>query len=65
MKGQGNKTRPARDEPGGAIMGFGMRQGAQLKCVYTNAHSIGNKQEELETIVQQASYDLVAITETW
>jgi len=26
---------------------------------------MGNKQEELEAIVQQDSYDLVAITETW
>ena len=26
---------------------------------------MGNKQEELEAIVQQASYDLVAITEMW
>ena len=26
---------------------------------------MGNKQEELEATVQQASYDLVAITETW
>ena len=26
---------------------------------------MGNKQEELEAIVQQANYDLVAITETW
>uniref|UniRef100_A0A493TF21 Reverse transcriptase domain-containing protein n=1 Tax=Anas platyrhynchos platyrhynchos TaxID=8840 RepID=A0A493TF21_ANAPP len=38
---------------------------AQLKCIYTNARSMGNKQEELEAIVQQAGYDLVAITETW
>ncbi|GAB0203638.1 receptor-type tyrosine-protein phosphatase zeta [Grus japonensis] len=38
---------------------------AQLKCIYTNARSMGNKQEELEAIVQQDSYDLVAITETW
>ncbi|GAB0208330.1 mitochondrial enolase superfamily member 1 [Grus japonensis] len=38
---------------------------AQLKCVYTNAHSLGNKQEELEAIVRQGSYGLVAITETW
>ncbi|GAB0209357.1 maestro heat-like repeat-containing protein family member 7 [Grus japonensis] len=37
---------------------------AQLKCIYTNAHSIGNKQEELEAIVQQENYDIVAITET-
>ena len=46
-------------------MGLGMRQGAQLKCIHTNACSMDNKQEELEAIVQQASYDLVAITETW
>jgi len=38
---------------------------AQLKCIYTNAHSMGNKQEELEAIVQQESYDIVAIMETW
>ena len=38
---------------------------AQLKCVFTNARSVGNKQEELEDIVGQDSYDLVAITETW
>ena len=65
MRGEGDKTRPARDEPGGAIMGFGMRQGAQIKCVYTNARSMGNKQEELEAIVWQASYDLVAVMEMW
>ncbi|TRZ10882.1 hypothetical protein HGM15179_016231 [Zosterops borbonicus] len=33
--------------------------------MYTNAHSMGNKQEELEVMVQQQSYDVVAITETW
>ncbi|XP_071892066.1 uncharacterized protein [Anas platyrhynchos] len=38
---------------------------AQLKCIYTNARSIGNKQEELEAIMQQAGYDLLAIMETW
>ena len=64
MRGEGDKTRPARDDPGGAIMGLGVRRDAQLKCVYTNARSMGNKQEESETTVQQASYDLVAITET-
>ena len=36
---------------------------AQLKCIYTNAHSMGNKQEELEAIVQQENYDIVAVTE--
>ena len=38
---------------------------AQQKCLYTNAHSMGNKQEELETMVQLDKYDLVAIMETW
>ncbi|PKU31497.1 mitochondrial fission process protein 1 [Limosa lapponica baueri] len=38
---------------------------AQLKCIYSNVHSIGNKQDELEAIVQQENYDIVAITETW
>ncbi|PKU40554.1 rna-directed dna polymerase from mobile element jockey-like [Limosa lapponica baueri] len=36
-----------------------------MKCIYTNARSMGNKQEELEAIVQPESYDVVAITETW
>ena len=45
--------------------GSGVRLTAQLKCVYTNARSTGNKQEELEAIIQQDGYDLVAITETW
>jgi len=44
---------------------LGVRSIAQLKCIYSNSRSIGNKQEELETIVQQDSYDLVTLTETW
>ncbi|PKU40055.1 nipped-b-like protein [Limosa lapponica baueri] len=38
---------------------------AQLKCLYTSACSMGNKQEELEAIVLLERYDIVAITETW
>jgi len=38
---------------------------APLKCLYTNARSMGNKQEELEATVPLESYDLVAITKTW
>ena len=34
---------------------------AQLKCIYTNACSMGKNQEELEAIVQQENYDIVAI----
>ncbi|GAB0209318.1 hypothetical protein GRJ2_003397500 [Grus japonensis] len=37
---------------------------AQLKCIYTNARSMGNKQEKLEAAVQLENYDIVAITET-
>ena len=33
MREEGDKTRPARDGPGGAIMGLGVRREAQLKCV--------------------------------
>jgi len=42
-----------------------VRSTAQLKCVCTDARSMGNEQEELEAIIQQDGYDLVTITETW
>ena len=38
---------------------------AHLRCIYTNAHNMGNKQEEMEAIVWLENYDIVAITETW
>ncbi|GAB0175367.1 hypothetical protein GRJ2_000001900 [Grus japonensis] len=38
---------------------------AQLKCIYTNGCSLGNKQEELEAIVQQENHDIISIMETW
>lgn len=38
---------------------------AELKCLHTNACNMGNKQEELEVIVELESYNLIAITETW
>jgi len=47
--------------PGMTCQGAGVRSIAQLKCIYTNAHSMGTKQEELEAIVQQDSYDLIAV----
>jgi len=37
---------------------------AQMKCLYTNTHSMGNKQEETEATMLLESYDLIAITET-
>lgn len=36
-----------------------------LKCMYSNAHSLGNKQEELELCAHPESYDVIGITETW
>ncbi|GAB0210021.1 mitochondrial enolase superfamily member 1 [Grus japonensis] len=39
--------------------------GSQLKCLYANARSMGNKQEELEMCVCLQGYDLIYITETW
>ncbi|GAB0179239.1 hypothetical protein GRJ2_000389200 [Grus japonensis] len=39
--------------------------GAQLKCLYVNAWSMGNKQEELEMCVCLQGYDLIGITEMW
>jgi len=38
---------------------------AQLKCLYTSACSLGNKQEELEANVQLETHNTVVITETW
>ncbi|XP_068531176.1 uncharacterized protein [Anas acuta] len=38
---------------------------ASLKCLYTNARSMGNKQDELEICVRSRGHDLGTITETW
>ena len=38
---------------------------AQLRCLYTNARTMGNKQEELEATVRWESYDTVAFMEMW
>ncbi|KAJ7409116.1 hypothetical protein BTVI_57818 [Pitangus sulphuratus] len=65
LKGEGVETRLSRDEPKGGKPELEVISAAQLKCMYTNARSMGNEQEELEAIVQQESYDVVTITETW
>ena len=62
--GEGDKIGLTRHEPGGTMLELGVRQMTQIKCIYTNACSMGNKQE-LEQTVSQANYDLVAITKTW
>ena len=63
MTGEG--TGLTREEPRGMMLELGVRQMTRLKYIYTNAHSMSNKQEELEAIVCQANCDLAAITETW
>ncbi|PKU48359.1 rna-directed dna polymerase from mobile element jockey-like [Limosa lapponica baueri] len=65
VKGEGDKTIPNGNEPGGKGPRMGVKLGAQLKCIYTRACSMGNKQDELEAMVQQDSYGIVAFTETW
>jgi len=34
---------------------------AQLKCLYTNVFSMGNRQEEMDTVMQLENYYLIAI----
>ncbi|KAJ7418571.1 hypothetical protein WISP_58328 [Willisornis vidua] len=65
VKVEGDETRLSRDEPKGAKPESRVKSAAQLKCMYTKAHSVGDKQEELEAIVQQESSDGVTIMETW
>jgi len=40
------------------------RPTAQLKCLYTNARSRGNQQEQLEATVLLESYNLIVVSET-
>ena len=43
MKGEGDKTRLIRDKNRGSVPRLGVRSVAQLKCIYTNAYSMGDK----------------------
>ena len=61
MTGEGDGTGLTREEPRGMMLELGVRQMTRLKCIYTNVCSMSNKQEELEAIVCQANYDLLAI----
>ena len=35
-----------------------------LRCMYTNAHSLGNNQEELALRAHSEGYDIIGVTET-
>jgi len=54
MTGEGDGTGLTREEPRGLMLELGVRQMTRLKCIYANARSMSNKQEELEAIVYQA-----------
>ena len=38
MRGEGDKTRPARDEPGGVVMGLGVRDSAEVHLHQCTQH---------------------------
>ncbi|KAJ7424185.1 hypothetical protein BTVI_07574 [Pitangus sulphuratus] len=65
LKEEGIETGLSRDDHKGGKPRLRVKPAAQLKCMYTNARRMGNKQEEPEAIVQQESYDIVVVTETW
>ena len=48
MTGEGDKTGLTRSEPRGRMLALGVRQMTGLKFIYTNAHSMGSRQEELQ-----------------
>lgn len=37
----------------------------QLKRIYTNAFSMGNKQREQKVLVKSQAYDITGLSETW
>lgn len=53
------------EESSHALSGESAHLGASLKYLYTNAHSLENKQEELEVGVKLQDYDLIGIMEMW
>ena len=80
MKGERDKTRLTRDKRGDGTPMFEGQcasevlqsapqcaeyTGTYLKCLYTNACSMRDKQEELEALAHSQSYDIIGISETW
>ena len=61
---QASKTAPAVQDKATPI-GKSASMGAQLKCLYTNAWSMGNKQEELQAYVCLQGFDIAGINEMW
>jgi len=59
VKGEHGHSRSSCTPPGEPAC-----SSSSLICLYTDARSMGNKQEELEICVQSKGHDLIAITET-
>lgn len=57
------------EQPNGESSQTGSEESAHLcaclNCLYTDAHNMGTKEEELEVCVQFLDYDLFVIMETW
>ena len=63
--GGGDKTRLTRDELGRTMPELRVWPMAHLKCIYTSAHSMGNKQEELKPLYSRQTVTYLEFTETW
>ena len=48
-----------------AAPGSTVGSGVYLKCLYPNACSMRNEQDELEALTSSQSYDIVGISESW
>jgi len=59
------QVRPTRTASSLAASQDEKQKSNRLECMYTNACSLGNKQEEMELIILSESYDTIGITETW
>ena len=60
---QASKTAPKVQDKG-TVIGKSAPMGIQLKYLYTNVQSIGNKQES-QACVCLRGYDVIRITEMW
>lgn len=60
----GETTENSHIGTGAAPLKTAARSAAQLKRIYPNTRSVGNKQEQLEASVRQENCHLLAIVET-
>lgn len=65
MKGQQEITRRAAQKNPTTPASQSASLGTQLKCIYANARSMRNKEEELEMYICLKGHDLIGIIEIW